>query len=117
MSDTPAAAPEKHEATETPQLTRPYEPHEVEPRWYAFWQEQGVFDASDDPADARPPYVVPMPPPNVTGVLHMGHAQRVTLQDGLVRYHRMRGFNDALAAGHRSRRHRHAARRRTAARA
>jgi valyl-tRNA synthetase len=93
MSDTPAAAPEKSEATDQPQLTKPYEPHEVEPRWYAFWQEQGVFDASDDPADTRPPYVVPMPPPNVTGVLHMGHAQRVTLQDGLVRYHRMRGFN------------------------
>ena len=104
MSDTPtrtqaSAAPGQTEPTETPQLSRPYEPHEVEPRWYAFWQAQGVFDASDDPADTRPPYVVPMPPPNVTGVLHMGHAQRVTLQDGLVRYHRMRGFNTLWQPG------------------
>ncbi len=102
MSDTPAAAPAKPaatETTETPQLSKPYEPHEVEPRWYAFWQEAGVFDANDDPADTRPPYVIPMPPPNVTGVLHMGHAQRVTLQDGLVRYHRMRGFNTLWQPG------------------
>jgi valyl-tRNA synthetase len=89
MSDGAPANPE----TTKPDLTKAYEPHEVEPRWYAFWAELGVFDANDDPADSRPVYVVPMPPPNVTGSLHMGHALTCTLEDALVRWHRMRGFN------------------------
>ena len=76
-----------------PALDQPYDPSKVEPRWYAFWEKNGVFAASDAPGDARPAYVVPMPPPNVTGSLHMGHAQRVTLEDALVRWHRMRGYN------------------------
>ena len=70
-----------------------YDPREVEESWYAFWENHGVFDASDDPNDTRPVYVIPMPPPNVTGSLHMGHAQRCTLEDALIRWHRMRGFN------------------------
>ena len=69
---------------DSPDLTKAYEPREVEERWYAFWEKEGVFDASDA-ADGRPVYVIPMPPPNVTGSLHMGHAQRCTLEDGLVR--------------------------------
>ena len=77
----------------TPDLTKPYEPGAVEPRWYDFWEKHGVFDATDDPNDTRPVYVIPMPPPNVTGSLHMGHAQRCTLEDALIRYHRMRGYN------------------------
>jgi valyl-tRNA synthetase len=76
-----------------PALDQPYDPAKVEPRWYAFWESHGVFAASDDPADARPVYVVPMPPPNVTGSLHMGHALFTALQDTLVRWHRMRGYN------------------------
>jgi valyl-tRNA synthetase len=55
--------------------------------------------ATDRPADTRPVYVVPMPPPNVTGSLHMGHAQRCTLEDALVRWHRMRGFNTLWQPG------------------
>jgi valyl-tRNA synthetase len=74
-------------------LDKPYEPREVEERWYAFWEKQGVFEASDDPKDTRVPYVIPMPPPNVTGSLHMGHALFVTLQDVLIRWERMRGKN------------------------
>jgi valyl-tRNA synthetase len=74
-------------------LERPYDPREVEERWYAFWEKEGVFEASDDPADTREPYVIPMPPPNVTGSLHMGHAQRCTLEDALIRWERMRGKN------------------------
>src|SRR5690606_4327794 len=74
-------------------LEKPYDPREVEERWYAFWEKEGVFDATDDPNDVRPPYVVPMPPPNVTGSLHMGHALTVTLEDVLVRWERMRGKN------------------------
>src|SRR5271165_823814 len=76
-----------------PALDQPYDPALVESRWYAFWESHGVFAASDDPADERPVYVVPMPPPNVTGSLHMGHALFTALQDTLVRWHRMRGYN------------------------
>jgi valyl-tRNA synthetase len=82
-----------------PDLTKPYDPHEVEPRWYAFWEKAGVFDATDDASDTRPAYVVPMPPPNVTGSLHMGHALTCTLEDALVRWHRMRGFNTLWQPG------------------
>jgi len=76
----------------TADLSKPYDPALVEPRWYAVWEEKGVFAASDDLADLRPKYVLPMPPPNVTGSLHMGHALFCTLEDVLARYHRMRGF-------------------------
>jgi valyl-tRNA synthetase len=82
-----------------PTLDQPYDPALVEPRWYAFWESEGVFAASDSASDARPVYVVPMPPPNVTGSLHMGHAQRCTLEDALVRWHRMRGFNTLWQPG------------------
>jgi len=74
-------------------LAKAYDPKDVEPRWYAYWVEHGVFAASSDPKDARPVYVCPMPPPNVTGSLHMGHALFCTIEDVLVRYHRMRGYN------------------------
>ena len=78
-----------------PDLAKPYEPREVEApsRWYAFWETHGVFEASSSPSDTRPAYVIPMPPPNVTGSLHMGHALMCTLEDVLVRWHRMSGFN------------------------
>jgi valyl-tRNA synthetase len=78
-----------------PDLAKPYEPRELEApaRWYAFWETHGVFEATSSPSDPRPAYVVPMPPPNVTGSLHMGHALTCTLEDALVRWHRMRGFN------------------------
>lgn len=74
-------------------LDRPYDPREVEDRWYAFWEKEGVFEATDDPNDQRPAYVIPMPPPNVTGSLHMGHALMTTLEDVLTRWERMRGKN------------------------
>jgi valyl-tRNA synthetase len=83
----------------TPALDQPYDPARVEPRWYAFWEKHGVFAATDAASDGRPVYVVPMPPPNVTGSLHMGHAQRCTLEDALVRWHRMRGFNTLWQPG------------------
>jgi valyl-tRNA synthetase len=77
----------------TTELAKAYNPRDVEPRWYTFWVESGVFSASDDPSDTRPVYVLPMPPPNVTGSLHMGHALFCTLEDILTRYHRMNGYN------------------------
>ncbi len=74
-----------------PELAKAYEPKEVERAWSARWIEQGHFAISDEP-DPRPRYVLPMPPPNVTGSLHMGHALVCTLEDILVRYHRMAGY-------------------------
>jgi valyl-tRNA synthetase len=87
------------EGKESPALDQPYDPALVEPRWYAFWERSGVFAASDAPDDTRPVYVIPMPPPNVTGSLHMGHAQRTTLEDALTRWHRMRGYNTLWQPG------------------
>ena len=72
---------------------QPYDATEVEAKWSAYWEASGVFHA--DPARVlsgeREPFVIPMPPPNVTGRLHMGHALQDTVQDLLVRYHRARG--------------------------
>ncbi len=81
------------------EMPKAYEPASVEPRWYAFWLEHGVFRASDDPGDRRPTYCLPMPPPNVTGALHMGHALMTALEDVLTRWHRMRGFNTLWLPG------------------
>ena len=72
-------------------LAPSYDPSQFESRLYAEWESSGVFQ----PRGTGEPYVILLPPPNVTGTLHMGHAFQHTLQDALVRYHRMRGF-DAL---------------------
>jgi valyl-tRNA synthetase len=84
-----------------PDLEKGYDPLTVEaqPGWYEFWQACGVFTATSDPNDTRPVYVCPMPPPNVTGSLHMGHAMRCTFEDALVRYHRMCGYNTLWQPG------------------
>jgi len=66
-----------------------YDPLLVENKWYTFWEENHFFDA-DEYSD-RPAYSIVIPPPNVTGVLHMGHALNVTLQDILCRYRRLKG--------------------------
>jgi valyl-tRNA synthetase len=68
-----------------------YEPASVEARWYGVWEERGYFHA--DAASPRRPYCIVIPPPNVTGSLHMGHAFDLTLQDILIRYKRMDGYN------------------------
>ena len=104
-------------ADQAPDFSKPYDPREVEPRWYECWEQRGVFAASDDADDTRPVYVVPMPPPNVTGSLHMGHALHCTLEDVLVRWHRMRGYNTLWQPGIDHAGHRHADGRRAAARA
>jgi len=72
-------------------LAKGYEPHEVERKWYQYWEANGSFTAREE-ADA-PAYAIVIPPPNVTGVLHMGHALNITLQDILCRYRRLRGDN------------------------
>ena len=85
--------------SDLPALDQPYDPALVEPRWYPFWEEHGVFSVSDAPRADGKVYLVPMPPPNVTGSLHMGHAQRDALEDALVRWHRMRGFDTLWQPG------------------
>ncbi len=70
-----------------------YKPEGVEARWQKTWEEEGLYHAEPDPS--RESYVICVPPPNVTGALHMGHALNGSIQDALIRWHRMRGF-DAL---------------------
>ncbi|MBS0654444.1 MAG: valine--tRNA ligase [Verrucomicrobia bacterium] len=70
-----------------------YEAASTEKKWYQFWEKEGFFKA--DPSSGKPPYCIVIPPPNVTGVLHMGHALVNTLQDILIRWKRMSGY-DAL---------------------
>jgi len=72
-------------------LSKGYEPHDVEKRWYDYWEKEQLFAALDDPSLTS--YSIVIPPPNVTGVLHMGHALNNTLQDILCRYRRLRGDN------------------------
>ncbi len=78
--------------TENPkkELAKAYEPHLIEEKWYNFWEKGSFFKA--DAASKKPAYTIVMPPPNVTGVLHMGHALVSTLQDVLIRWKRMNGF-------------------------
>ncbi|MEQ1879135.1 MAG: class I tRNA ligase family protein, partial [Bdellovibrionia bacterium] len=68
-----------------------YSPQEVESRIYQFWETRGHFAAHD--RSTKPPYSIILPPPNVTGFLHMGHALNHTIQDVLIRWKRMNGFN------------------------
>jgi valyl-tRNA synthetase len=74
-------------------LDKVYDPHRIETEWYQYWEAQGLFTARAD--GAKPSYCIVIPPPNITGSLHMGHALNNTLQDILIRYKRMSGF-DAL---------------------
>src|ERR1700674_1471294 len=73
------------------ELSKSFDPHAIEARWYPEWETRGYFKASE--ASEKPPYCIQLPPPNVTGTLHMGHAFQQTLMDALIRYHRMRGYN------------------------
>jgi valyl-tRNA synthetase len=72
-------------------LDKSYDPHQVEGKWYQYWTEHGYFGADED--SERKPYSIVIPPPNVTGVLHIGHALNNTLQDILIRFKRMEGYN------------------------
>ncbi|WP_412070316.1 valine--tRNA ligase [Rubrivirga sp. IMCC43871] len=82
--DAPAPAPQDG----------PYEPEAVEQAWYQYWETGGFFHADPDAVTegGKTPFVIPMPPPNVTGRLHMGHGLQDTVQDLLIRYKRMQGY-------------------------
>ena len=72
-------------------LKHPYESAGIEERWYRLWEERGYFTPDRDPD--RKPYTIAMPPPNLTGVLHYGHAVFITFQDLMVRWRRMQGYS------------------------
>ncbi|MEZ0229518.1 MAG: valine--tRNA ligase, partial [Planctomycetota bacterium] len=74
-----------------------FDPQTVEKHWYAEWEKRGVFHA--EPTDPRPPFCIVIPPPNVTGVLHMGHALNNTFQDAITRWRRMQGRNACWIPG------------------
>lgn len=78
------------------QISEKYNPQETEQKWYNYWLENKYFHS--EPND-KPPYTVVIPPPNVTGILHMGHMLNNTIQDVLVRRARMRGFNACWIPG------------------
>ena len=71
------------------ELEKTYNPGEFEDRIYKFWEDGHYFEPAGD--DSKDPFVIVIPPPNVTGVLHMGHGLNNSLQDILIRYHRMQG--------------------------
>lgn len=76
-------------------MEKTYDPHAIEQRWYKIWEEQGYFA----PSGKGKPYCIMIPPPNVTGSLHMGHAFQDTIMDALIRYHRMLGDNTLWQPG------------------
>ena len=80
-------------------LTKSFEPQAFESSTYQFWNEAGCFDASDTNASGQQSFCIVIPPPNVTGVLHMGHALTNTIQDTLVRWRRMSGDNTLWLPG------------------
>lgn len=78
-------------------VAKVYNPAEVEAKWYQFWLDQGFFRSTPNPA--KKPYTITIPPPNVTGVLHMGHMLNNTIQDVLIRRARMQGFEALWVPG------------------
>ncbi|MEY4753254.1 MAG: hypothetical protein RJA44_929, partial [Pseudomonadota bacterium] len=81
----------------TDALSKSFEPQPIEARWAPAWEASGVYAPTLDPA--RPSFCVQLPPPNVTGTLHMGHAFNQTIMDSLTRYHRMLGHNTLWVPG------------------
>ena len=74
-----------------PELTKVFEHTKIDPKWYAYWEQVGAFRA--DPSSVRPPFSMVLPPPNVTGWLHIGHALNQTLPDIVARWKRMQGYD------------------------
>ena len=79
------------------ELAKSFEPHAIEAKWYPVWESRGYFRPSYAPGAA--PYCIQLPPPNVTGTLHMGHAFQQTLMDVLIRHYRMRGLDTLWQVG------------------
>ncbi|TFZ03891.1 valine--tRNA ligase [Ramlibacter humi] len=84
-------------------LSKSFQPADIEARWGPLWEQRGYgragFRGTGQPQDGEPAFAIQLPPPNVTGTLHMGHAFNQTIMDSLTRYHRMRGFNTLWVPG------------------
>ena len=78
-------------------LSKSFQPKDIERKWYPVWEQAGNFVPNGDAS--KPAYTIQLPPPNVTGTLHMGHAFQQTLMDSLIRYHRMKGDNTNWVVG------------------
>ena len=74
-----------------------YSPHEIEKKWYTFWLDKGYFRASEN--SDRPPFSIVIPPPNITGNLHVGHTLNNSLQDALIRWRKLQGYNTLWMPG------------------
>lgn len=78
-------------------LSKAYDPSTIDKKWYSFWEKNNFFKIEEN--SKKSPYCIVMPPPNVTGALHMGHALNMTLQDIMIRWKRMKGFNALWVPG------------------
>uniref|UniRef100_A0A2P2KHM3 valine--tRNA ligase n=1 Tax=Rhizophora mucronata TaxID=61149 RepID=A0A2P2KHM3_RHIMU len=81
----------------SPLMAKQYNPTLVEKSWYAWWEKSGFFMA--DAKSSKPPFVIVLPPPNVTGALHIGHALTAAIEDTIIRWKRMSGFNALWVPG------------------
>ncbi|MCK4359940.1 MAG: valine--tRNA ligase [Candidatus Cloacimonetes bacterium] len=79
------------------QMEKVYNPKDIEEKWYKFWQEKGLFNAEINPK--KKPYTIVIPPPNVTGILHMGHVLNNTLQDIMIRYKKLQNYETLWLPG------------------
>ncbi|MBA0645042.1 hypothetical protein Goklo_013180, partial [Gossypium klotzschianum] len=79
------------------QMAKQYSPASVEKSWYAWWEKSGFFQA--DASSSKPPFVIVLPPPNVTGALHIGHALTCAIEDTIIRWRRMSGYNALWVPG------------------
>ena len=94
---TPAAEAVKVPTPGLDSLAKSFEPAAIESRWGPEWEQSGQYEPTLDAA--KPSFSIQLPPPNVTGTLHMGHAFNQTIMDSLTRYHRMRGHNTLWVPG------------------
>ncbi len=79
------------------EISKVYSPQQSEDKWYKYWLENGIFNSDVD--KSKTPYTIVIPPPNITGILHIGHVLNNTIQDILIRYKRMQGFNACWVPG------------------
>lgn len=79
------------------EFQKTYNPSEVEDKWYKYWEENSLFSSHID--ENKTPYTIVIPPPNITGMLTMGHILNNTIQDVYIRYKRMKGFNSLWVPG------------------
>ncbi len=73
------------------EIPKAYNPKEAESKWYSYWESHNLYHSEVD--ESKTPYTIVIPPPNITGILHIGHILNNTLQDIYIRYKRMMGFN------------------------